>query len=61
MKTAQLILTHPAGTLPAKLPDWADLMGLYRLAGCAAVTHEAVTRPHRQRTLELMRAASRSC
>jgi hypothetical protein len=56
VKTAQLILTRPAGTLPSKLPDWSDLMGLYRLAGCAAVTHEAVTRPHRQRTLELMRA-----
>jgi len=55
VKTARLILQRPGGTLPSKLPDWADLMGLYRLAGSEAVTHEAVTGPHRRRTLERMR------
>ena len=55
VKTARLILARPGGTLPSKLPDWSDLMGLYRLAGSEAVTHEAVTEPHRRRTLERMR------
>lgn len=55
VKTARLILARPGGTLPSKLPDWSDLVGMYRLAGSEAVTHEAVTGPHRRRTLELMR------
>jgi hypothetical protein len=42
--------------LPSKLSQWADLIGLYRLAECEQVTHQALTQPHRQRTLELMRA-----
>jgi hypothetical protein len=55
VKTARLILEHPGGTLPSKLPDWSDLLGLYRLAGVESVTHESVTLPHRRRTLESMR------
>jgi len=62
VKTAAHILAHPgtagaATTLPQKLPDWADLMGLYRLAAADPVTHAAVLEPHRQRTLEAMAAA----
>jgi hypothetical protein len=61
VKTAAHILAHPgtagaATTLPQKLPDWADLMGLYRLAAAEAVTHAAVLAPHRQQTLEAMAA-----
>jgi hypothetical protein len=61
VNTAAHILAHPgtagaATTLPQKLPDWADLMGLYRLAAATEVTHPAVLAPHRQRTLEAMAA-----
>src|SRR5438270_11456872 len=55
VKSAELILKSPAGTLPEKLPRWADLMGLYRLLRAEAVTHAAVIRPHLRRTLEQMR------
>jgi hypothetical protein len=55
VRTASLILARPGGTLPSKLPDWSDLMGLYRLAGAEAVTDGAVTAPHRRRTLGRMR------
>lgn len=56
VKTAELILKSPGGgTLPEKLSDWADLMGLYRLVRAAAVTHAAVIAPHVGRTLERMR------
>ena len=57
VKTAGLIFKSPAGTLPDKLPNWADLMGLYRLLDAEAVTHEAVIRPHCQWTLGQMRRA----
>ena len=55
VKTAALMMTRPAGTLPDKLTAWADLMGLYRLVAADEVTHAAVTAPHRRRTLQLMR------
>jgi len=55
VRTAALILARPGGTLPSKLPDWSDLVGLYRLAGGESVTHEAVTAAHRRRTLGRMR------
>jgi hypothetical protein len=42
VKTAEQILASPFGTLPDKLPRWADLMGLYRLVKAEAVTHAAV-------------------
>jgi hypothetical protein len=53
--TADHILRHPAGTLPQKLENWAELMGLYRLLASAQVTHEAVLAPHRQQVLARMR------
>lgn len=55
VKTAELIFKSPAGSLPDKLPNWADLMGLYRLLDAEQVTHEAVIRPHCQWTLQQMR------
>jgi hypothetical protein len=58
MKTAELILKSPAGSLPDKLPVWADLMGLYRLLDAEQVTHAAVIAPHCQWTLAQMRRAS---
>lgn len=56
VKTADLIMNHPGGTLPDKLGNWADLMGLYRLAAAEQVTHQAVIRAHCRRTLELASA-----
>jgi len=55
VKTAELILKSPAGSLPDKLPNWADLMGLYRLVAAEQVTHAAVIQPHFTRTLDQMR------
>src|ERR1700710_3150542 len=57
VKSAGLILQHPGGTLPQKFRDPADLDGFYRLANRKEVTHQAVIKPHCQRTLELMRQA----
>lgn len=57
VKSADLILQHPGGTLPQKLRDPAALDGFYRLANRDEVTHRAVLEPHRQRTLDLMRQA----
>lgn len=58
VKSADLILQHPGGTLPQKLRDPAALDGFYRLANRDEVTHQAVLEPHRLRTLELMRQAN---
>src|SRR5215218_9295325 len=57
VRSAELILQHPGGTLPQKFRDPADLDGFYRLANRKEATHEAVLRAHRARTLELMRRA----
>jgi hypothetical protein len=54
VKTAQVIMSHPQGTLPAKLADRADLAGLYRLASCESVTHARVLETHHHRTREAM-------
>lgn len=48
-------MDNPSGTLPEKLPHWADLNGLYRLLGAEAVTHAAVIEPHCRNTLRQMR------
>lgn len=55
VRTAQLIMAHPQGTLPQKLAARADLVGLYRLAGCEDVTHAKVLEAHQQWTLQRMR------
>jgi hypothetical protein len=52
--TADHILRHPVGTLPQKLENWAELMGLYRLVSRKEVTHEALLASHRQQVLTRM-------
>lgn len=56
VRAANLLAAHPGGTLPDKLNSPADLRAFYRLVNNPAVTHDAVLKPHRQRTLEGMRA-----
>jgi hypothetical protein len=58
VKTAELIFKSPAGSLPEKLPQWADLMGLYRLLAAGQVTHQAVIEPHCRWTRQQMRQTS---
>ena len=55
VKTADLIVQHPGGTLPDKLQSPAALEGLYRLAHQKKVTHAAVLQPHRDQTFQRMR------
>jgi len=52
VKTADRIMQHPGGTLPQKLNQWSDLMGLYRLLSAPRVTHQAVMQSHCERTLQ---------
>jgi Transposase DNA-binding len=56
VKTADLIMEHPHGTLPEKLRSPAALKALYRLVANDGVTHAAVLQPHYQRTHEQMQA-----
>lgn len=48
---------HPGGTLPQKLPRGADLDSFYRLCDADEVTHEAVIKPHRDRSLQYLQTA----
>lgn len=57
VETADRIAQHPGGTLPDKLQDPAALKGVYRLMNADQVTHASVLEPHRQQTLERMRAS----
>jgi hypothetical protein len=51
VKTASIILNHPAGSLPQKLGNgWNELMGLYRLLAGKQVTHQAIFATHQQCT-----------
>jgi hypothetical protein len=50
--SADCICRHPGGTLPDKFKSPAELNAFYRLCSCVDVTHEAVLKPHRERTLE---------
>src|SRR5687767_7791320 len=52
VKTADLIMEHPGGTLPQKLSQWSDLMGMYRLVSADEVTHQTVMQSHCERTLQ---------
>ncbi len=58
VKTANRIFEHPGGSLPQKMRNHAELMGLYRLVDRPEVTHAAVIEPHVQRTRRLMRACT---
>lgn len=53
---ADAIVQHPGGTLPQKIHAPAPLDDLYRLANRKEVTHATVFEPHRQLTLDAMRA-----
>jgi Transposase DNA-binding len=55
VKTADLIVQQPGGTLPDKLQSPAALDGLYRLVNQRKVTHASVLQDHREQTLERMR------
>jgi hypothetical protein len=59
VKVADRIVSHPGGTLPAKMGTPADLKALYRLVDRDAVTHAAVIETHRQLTLSRMRECKR--
>lgn len=56
VRTAELIMNHPGGSLPQKLGGRAELVGLCRLAECPQVTHERVLEPHRLGTRKAMGA-----
>lgn len=55
VRIANLIQRHPGGTLPHKLMAPKDYKAMCHLVNRPQVTHAAVLRPHRQRTLDLMR------
>ena len=44
--SADLIARHPGGSLPEKMGDPANLIGLYRLVNNRKVTHRGVVQPH---------------
>lgn len=54
VKTANLFLAHPGGTLPDKLNHNADLIGFYRLANNPRVSHANLIAAHCARTRQLM-------
>jgi hypothetical protein len=56
MQLADRMIQHPGGTLPDKCGNPADLKALYRLMNAEQVTHEAILKPSRERTFELVRA-----
>lgn len=56
VKVADQVMSHPGGTLPQKLKNWSELMGLYRLVASDDVTHAAVIHTHCQRTRALAAA-----
>jgi hypothetical protein len=55
IRIANLIHRHPGDTLPHKLRSPKDYKAMDRLVNRPEVTHAAVLRPHRQRTLARMR------
>jgi len=58
VQLADRLIQHPGGTLPDKCENPADLKALYRLMNTAAATHEAILKPSRERTFDLIRAYS---
>ena len=55
--TADAMLRHPDGTLPAKLPK-AELLGFYDFANNRKINHDNVQAAHCRRTRELMERCS---
>jgi Transposase DNA-binding len=54
VKTAELMMKHPGGTLPQKLNAEADLDGFYNFANNPKVNHDSVLTGHIQRTHQRM-------
>jgi len=52
VKLATQMAGHSSGTIPQQTGTAADMKAAYRLFSAAGVTHEAVCRPHWQRTRE---------
>jgi hypothetical protein len=57
VRTTDLFLQHPGGTLPDKLNNTADLIGFYRLANNGKVTHAELISAHCARTRQLIERA----
>ena len=57
VKIADRIMEHPGGSLPRKMSNWSELMGLYRLMEADQVTHAAVIEAHCRRTRQLAEQA----
>jgi hypothetical protein len=57
VRSADALMRHPGGTLPAKLPK-AELSGFYDLANNAKVNHDNVLACHCRRTRGLMEQCS---
>lgn len=55
VETADRLVCQPGGTFPDKLPEPADLKGLYRLLEHPTLTHASVLAAHRARTERFMR------
>ena len=53
------MIRHPGGTLPEKLPRPADQEAFYRLCDADDVTHAAVLKPHRARTLQILQTTQK--
>jgi hypothetical protein len=51
---AARLAERPDGSLPQRLPDWADLKGAYRLIGSPKATPDVLQAAHRDRTRERM-------
>jgi Transposase DNA-binding len=54
--SAAVILKHPGGTLPHKLPA-NELLGFYRLVNNSKVTHQKMLQGHQMRVFERIRQA----
>ena len=54
VQLADLILEHPQGSLPDKLPRPKDLKAFYRLVAIPRVTHSSVLAPHQKLTRRRM-------
>jgi hypothetical protein len=57
VKSGDLFLKHPGGTLPDKLNRNADLIGFYRLVNNPKVSHAKLIETHCARTRQLMATA----
>src|SRR5436309_99277 len=54
VRLAEIVITHPNGTLPEKMGDPARLKALYRLVDRPMVTHDAVLQTHFELTRRRM-------